>query len=60
MPMQQLGHSNNAELFERSTDPSGIKVICSGAKGDAWMVWVRPASIQQASAARTLVRFPPP
>jgi hypothetical protein len=38
MPMQQLGHSNNAELFERSTDPSGLEVIRSDAKAGAWTV----------------------
>jgi hypothetical protein len=37
-PMQQLGHSNNAELFKRSTDPSGLEVICSDAKAGAWTV----------------------
>ena len=46
MLMQQLGHSNNAVLFGHSADPSGIKIIWSGAKGGAWMVRIRPALIQ--------------
>ena len=38
MSLQQLGHSNNAELFGRTIDPSGVGVIRSDAKGDAWDV----------------------
>ena len=46
MLMQQLGHLMYAELFERNTDSSDIKVICSSTKGGAWMVRIRPALIQ--------------
>jgi len=38
MSLQQLGHSNNAELYGRTIDPSGVDVIRSDAKGDAWDV----------------------
>ena len=38
MSLQQLGHSNNAELFGRTINPSGVGVIRSDAKGDAWDV----------------------
>jgi len=37
-PMLQFGHSNIAELLERSTDPSGLEVIRSDAKDGAWTV----------------------
>jgi len=46
MLLEQLGYSNNAEPFEHSTDSSGNEIICRGAKGGAWLVWVRPALIQ--------------
>lgn len=36
MSLQQLGHSNNAELFNQSVDPSGVDVIRTDAKGGAW------------------------
>ena len=38
MSLQQLSHSNNAELFGGTIDPGGANVIRRDAKGDAWDV----------------------
>jgi hypothetical protein len=38
MSLQQLGHSNNTEIFGGTIDPGGADVICRDAKGDAWDV----------------------